>query len=184
MKKRPGTAVNVIPINACKNTENWVMVPVHLSDRRVRFGMAEIRKKRGNCVFARGVPVRLADFIYRAVVKLGLREKKVIVARGTIKRGNRTMRTACAVRQLEWDLGTAVIIPRTLTLASTVKVRSGGEEHTLKWIEFIALQGLLELARPGKRSHWYASAAALILVKGWKVFPAADTGVGRTARPE
>ncbi len=175
---RKNTAPNVTPINACQDTENWAMVPVNISGNRVRFGMVEIHKKRGRCSFAKGIPLQLTDFIYRAVVKLGIKDRKLIFARGTIKHRNRPVRRACMVRDLEWDLGTAIILPRALTLKATAHIKGPDGNISVRWIELVTLNGLLQVALPGKSHLWYSARALSIITGGWGRFQS-DTASDR-----
>lgn len=73
-----------VPINWIGDTEKYILVP-RLERKRVVKKVKRLIKVKGACYFTKGVPYKLIDFIYRAVVRLGLRDRKLIFSRGAVK---------------------------------------------------------------------------------------------------
>lgn len=157
---------NVIPLNWIKKSERWVLVPSYTS-RGIRRRLKELIKVKGNCFFTSGVAHQIIDFVYRAVVQLELRDKKLIFSRGSVRRNNRPVINAVDICELDWDVGLSLIIPRTLRYNREIKLLVDNEEHRLRLMEIIVLQGLLRIAYPGKGRKWHSAMAASVIAKGW-----------------
>ncbi|MCP4130165.1 MAG: hypothetical protein GY754_04205 [bacterium] len=160
---------NVVAINWIDKAERWILVPGYANNKRIR-RIKELSKVKENCYFTTGVAKKLIDFIYRSVIKLGLGEITLIFSRGAVKRYNRSVHNAVDICELDWDVGTSLIIPRTLKYGKTIQLLVDNEEHTLRLMEIIVLRGLLQVARPKKSSEWYSAMAATIITKGWSRF--------------
>jgi hypothetical protein len=109
----------------------------------------------------------MTDFLYRAVTKLHLRESKLLVSRGSVRRNGRTVLSAVDIHELEWDMGTCIIIPTRLNYGSHLTLLIEGEAHEVRIMEMIALSGLLKIADPVKSERWRASMAVSIITRGW-----------------
>ena len=103
-------ASKTVPINWIGDTEKYILVP-RMDKKRVVKKVKRLIKVKGGCYFTLGVPVKLIDFIYRAVMKLGLRDRKLIFSRGAVKIKGRPTGNVVEVCELDWDLGTSFIIP-------------------------------------------------------------------------
>jgi hypothetical protein len=157
----------IVPLNRVEDSERWVPIPG--TDRlRPSSRLKSLHRKRGNCYFAVGVSKKLFDFTYRSVVKLGLGAKTLIFSKGAVKVNNRSVSTRVSIKELDWDVGISIIIPRKLAYGRKLHLLIDGVEHHLSLMEIIVLQGLLQIASPGKPFKWYSSMAATIMAGGWK----------------
>jgi hypothetical protein len=157
---------NVIPLNWIDESERWVLVPSYTS-RGIRRRLKGLIKVKNNCYFTSGVAHQLIDFVYRAVVQLGLRDKKLIFSRGSVRRNNRPVINAVDICELDWDVGMSLIIPRTLNYKREIGLLVDNEEYQLRLMEILVLQGLLRIAYPEKGRRWHSAMAASIIAKGW-----------------
>ena len=157
----------VIPINWIDDAERFIVVP-RIEKGRIIKKIKPLRKVKGNCYFTRGVAYNLIDFIYRAIRQLELTDRKLIISRGSVKKNGRNVWNAVAVHELEWDLGTSIIIPQRLRHDKMVTVEVEGEDHVVRLMELILLNTLLRLRYKDKPAYWYDSTASLILANGWK----------------
>ncbi len=157
----------VIPINWIDDAERFIVVP-RIEKGRIIKKIKPLRKVKGNCYFTRGVAYNLIDFIYRAIRQLELTDRKLIISRGSVKKNGRNVWNAVAVHELEWDLGTSIIIPQRLRHDKMVTVEVEGEDHVVRLMELILLNTLLRLRYKDKPASWYDSTASLILANGWK----------------
>jgi hypothetical protein len=155
-----------VPINWIKDTEKYILVP-RIVRKRVVKKVKRLIKVKGNCYFTGGVPHGLIDFIYRAVIKLGIRDRKLIFSRGSVKIRNRPTSNVVEVCELDWDLGTSIIIPLKRNYKSSLVFVIGGKEHSLRLMEIMVLSGLLRLAYGNKSEKWRSAKAAAIIAGGW-----------------
>jgi hypothetical protein len=109
----------------------------------------------------------MTDFIYRAVTKLDLRKRKLIISRGSVRRKGRAALSTVDIHELEWDLGTCIIIPSRLNYDTHLTLLIEGEPHEVRIMEMITLAGLLKIALPAKSERWRASMAVSIITRGW-----------------
>lgn len=163
-KNLPG----VVPIDGYAAVEEWAYVPGRTGGNRIRSRFRTLKRSRGNCCFSNGVPAGMIDFCYRAVMKLKLREKKLLFLRGVVKKDRRILSLAVAVRELDWDTGTAIVIPRQLRYRDKNRYRIDKKEYEIRTMELVVLQGLLRLAYHRKGISWYSNRAAEIIACGWK----------------
>jgi hypothetical protein len=163
MKKSRGKTV---PINWIDDTEKYILVP-RLERKKLVKKVKRLIKVKGNCYFTLGVPLGLIDFIYRAVVKLGLRDRRLIFSRGAVKVRREPTSNVVEVYELDWDLGTSFIIPRKRKYATMLTFSIDGREHPIRLMEIMVLSALLRLVFPDKSEKWRSTKAAGIIVKGW-----------------
>lgn len=156
-----------VPINWIDKTERYILVP-RIEKKRVVKKVKRLIKVKGSCYFTLGVPLGLIDFIYRAVVQLDLRSRKLIFSRGAVKVKGGPSSNVVEVFELDWDLGTSIIIPRRRRYDTTMDFTIDGKVHTLRLMEIMVLSGLLRLKFPGKSEIWRSAMAASIIARGWK----------------
>lgn len=159
----------IVPLNRVDKSEKFALVPGYEHKKRTR-RIKELGRKKGNCNFTSGIPKGLIDFIYRSVIKLKLTDKKLIISRGQVKMNDLPVFNAVAVRELDWDCGISIRIPRLLRYNTTISLNIDGEEFTLRLMELIVLRALIQISLPAGNSSWYADMAALVLAKGWPQF--------------
>lgn len=170
MKKNAGKTV---PIDWIGDTEKYILVPRKQKSRVVK-KVKRLIKVKGGCYFTQGVPHRLIDFVYRAVIRLGLRDRRLIFSRGAVRVRNLPTSNVVEVLELDWDLGTSFIIPLKRTYRSKVRFAVGETAHTLHVIEVMVLSALLRLVHPDKSEKWRSSKAVAILARGWGELRAGD----------
>jgi len=95
---------------------------------------------------------------------------RVVTSRGSVKKNGKNVYNAVAVYELEWDLGTSIIIPQRLRHDKMVTIEVEGADYPARLMELVTLIALLRLACTGKTNSWYNSYSAKILVHGWKSF--------------
>ncbi len=162
MKKR---AEKTVPINWIDDTERYIVVPRMLRSRTVK-KLKLLIKVKGNCYFTKGVPYGIIDFIYRAVIKLGLRERKLIFSRGSVKR-KKDGGAGMEICELDWDLGTSFIIPMRMRYDAMIDISIYGSRTKVRTMEIIVLAGLLGLVHPDRSFRWRSALAAAIVTHGW-----------------
>ncbi len=162
-----------VPINWIGDTEKYILVP-RLERKRVVKKVKRLIKVKGACYFTQGVPYKLIDFIYRAVIKLGLRERKLIFSRGVVKARGRPTSNSVDVYELDWDLGTSIIIPLKRRYDSMQNFTVAGRTYPVRLIEIMVLSGLLRLVHGGKSENWRSAKAAAIITLGWGEMEKAD----------
>jgi hypothetical protein len=155
-----------VPINWIGDTEKYILVP-RLERKRVVKKVKRLIKVKGACFFTRGVPYKLIDFIYRAVIKLGLRERKLIFSRGAVKVKGRPASNIVEVYELDWDLGTSFIIPLKRRYDTTLNFSVDGSVHPMRLMEIMVLSGLLKLVHGDKSEKWRSAKAVSIIARGW-----------------
>ncbi|OHD70433.1 MAG: hypothetical protein A2W19_15570 [Spirochaetes bacterium RBG_16_49_21] len=155
-----------VPINWIGDTEKYIVVP-RIEKRRVVKKLKRLIKVKGGCYFTQGVPHGIIDFIYRAVMKLGLRERKLLFSRGAVKNGSRPTSNMVEVCELDWDLGTSFIIPLRRRYGSTADFIINHRRYTLRIMEIIVLSGLLKLVKNDKSEKWRSAMAAAVIALGW-----------------
>jgi hypothetical protein len=155
-----------VPINWIDDTERYILVP-RLERKKVVKKVKRLIKVKGACYFTQGVPLRLIDFIYRAVLQLRLRDRKLIFSRGAVKVKNGPTSNIVEVLELDWDLGTSFIIPRKRRYDTALDFTIGGKNYTLRLMEIMVLSGLLRLTHTDKSEKWRSAMAASIIARGW-----------------
>jgi hypothetical protein len=170
-----------VPINWFGDTERYIVVP-RIERNKVVKKLKRLIKVKGACYFTQGVPYSLIDFIYRAVVKLGLKEHRLIFSRGSVKNGNRPTLNMVEVCELDWDLGTSIIIPQKRKYGSFAEFRVNGRKGTLRIMEIAVLSGLLRLTHRHKSEKWRSAKAVAIIALGWQEL--GDTGLPQIARAD
>ncbi|MBP7737854.1 MAG: hypothetical protein KA369_17870 [Spirochaetes bacterium] len=171
--KKIRTADKVVPINRIGDTEKYILVP-RLERKRAVKKVKRLIRVKGECYFTQGVPVALIDFIYRAVVKLGLRNRKLIFSRGSVKINGRPTSNVVEVYDLDWDLGTSVIIPMKRAYGDMLDFTVGGSSRRLRLMEIMVLSGMLKLVCADKSEKWRSARAASIMALGWEVLNKAN----------
>ena len=154
-----------VPINWIGDTEKYILVP-RLERKRVVKKVKRLIKVKGGCYFTQGVPYKLIDFIYRAVVRLGLRERKLIFSRGSVKVKGRPTSNIVDVYELDWDLGTSIIIPLKRRYDSIQNFTVDGRVYPVRLLEIMMLSGLLRLVHGDKSEKWRSAKAAAIITRG------------------
>ncbi|PKL39913.1 MAG: hypothetical protein CVV44_06740 [Spirochaetae bacterium HGW-Spirochaetae-1] len=157
----------ITPINRVDKTEKYIVVP-RLVRGKIKKTLKRLIKVRGYCYFTQGVALGIIDFIYRAVVKLGLGDRKLIFSRGSVRAAGKVTGSTVEILELDWDLGTSIIIPMKINYHHTCRVTIDSGDHRLKIMEIIVLSGLLKLKYPEKPVRWRNDAAAAIIALGWK----------------
>jgi hypothetical protein len=153
-------------INWIGDTEKYILVP-RLERKRVVKKVKRLIKVKGGCYFTQGVPLNLIDFIYRAVVKLGLRDRKLIFSRGAVKIKGRPTSNVVEVFELDWDLGTSFIIPMKRNYNTRLTFNIDGKTQSLRIMEIMVLSGLLRLVHGDKSEKWRSAMAAAVIAGGW-----------------
>jgi hypothetical protein len=163
----PLKITRIIPMSHVGTQDRWIVVPKPPPGNRHAV-LRSLKYKKGNCFFDSAVPKGMIDFIFRAVVHLGLQKHPVTVVRGTVKKHGRTVRHAVSLKELPWGTGTLIVVPRKLRYRDTIRLQITGREYEIRIMENIVLQALLRLARPEMQKDWYPQSAAVILSSGWK----------------
>ena len=127
-----------------------------------------ILSSKGRCIFTNGISKDLIDFIYRAVLQLKLKDKKLIFSKGAVKINDNSVLNTAGIRELDWDAGISIRIPHKLNRNKKVKLNIDNKDYYLKLQEIIVLSALLRIAYPQKISKWYTDTAVMVIVKGWK----------------
>lgn len=157
----------IVHLNHIDKSNMAAIVPGYISKKKTR-KLKELPKTKGNCLFTSGISHGLIDFIYRAVVQLKLKNKKLIFSRGAVKINNMSVLHATATRELDWDVGMSIRIPYKLHYNNTVKMNIDNTEYKLRVMEIIVLSTLLHIAYPAKKIKWCSDISVLIIARGWK----------------
>lgn len=160
---------NIVNINYIDEANSCAIVPGY-NNRKKNKKLKHLPKSKGNCFFSSGVSHNLINFIYRAVVHLGLKNKKYIFSRGAVKKNNVPLVYAVGVRELDWDVGISIRIPHKLSYNNITRLVVEKEEHEFRIMELIVLSALLRFSHPNKKIKWYSDMAAIIIAKGWHHF--------------
>jgi hypothetical protein len=158
---------NVVNINWIDRSEQYALVPGYTNYKKSR-KLKSLPKSKGNCYFTSGISFSLIDFIYRAVVQLKLKDKKMLFSRGSVKIKGKPVIYAVGIRELEWDVGMSIRIPNKLKYNSTIKISVEKEEYEIRIMEMIVLSALLHIANMKKPSRWCSETAVSIIAKGWQ----------------
>lgn len=172
-----------VPINWIGDTEKYILVP-RMQRKKVVKKVKRLVKVKGSCYFTQGVPHGLIDFVYRAVIRLGLRDRKLIFSRGSVRVRNRPTSNVIEVLELDWDLGTSFIIPLKRAYRSMVRFALGDATHSVRIIEIMILSALLGLVHRDKSEKWRSAKAVAILARGWGELQAGDPPPMRRAEDE
>jgi hypothetical protein len=156
----------VIPINWIDESDRWIVVPGTVLEKRRR-RIKEVPFSKNNCSFATGVPRSIFDFIYRCVKQLKLTDRRLFFSRGMVRTSKKIYKNAVAIRELDWGVGTLIIIPRLLKYREKISLHIENTEYSFRLMEVVVLHGLLQIACPGKDAEYYSTMAALILARGW-----------------
>ncbi len=173
MNKTPPTSV-VVPLDWRKPYDHWGLIPSGHGTKGPRRRFKALTVRKGNCAFTRDVPRGMIEFIYRAVIRLGLRERRLAFTRGMVRKGALSLTRAVAVRELGWGEGSVVVIPKALRFGERMQLFVDGEPAVLRVMDLVVLNALLRLARPCDRPDWYVVMAAAIIARGWKSLERAD----------
>ncbi|MCU0822818.1 MAG: hypothetical protein MUC95_10185 [Spirochaetes bacterium] len=158
---------NITLLNRVKDSNQYALIPGREKQRMIR-RLKSLNRSKGGCYFTTGISKDMIDFIYRAVTKLGLKEKKILFSRGAVKLNNLTALNAVGISELDWDVGISIRIPHRLNYNRMIHLVIGGREHGLRLMEVIVLSALLHIAYPGKPGAWCADMSASIISRGWK----------------
>jgi hypothetical protein len=157
---------NIIDINRIDRVSRCALIPGYSNKKKVR-KIKDLTKSRGNCLFTSGISHSMIDFIYRAIVKLRLKDKKFIFSRGAVKINGISVINAISIKKLDWDVGISMRIPHRLKYDYKIQITVENEEHELRLMELIVLSSLLRMTYPGKKSEWYSVMSATIIAGGW-----------------
>jgi hypothetical protein len=157
----------IISINKIDIKDNHALVPGYQNKKKVR-KLKEFSKSKGKCIFTNGISRSLIDFIYRSVLQLNLKDKKLIFSRGSVKINDKPVLNAAGIRELDWDAGISIRIPQKLNQNKIIKLNVDGTDCELNIQKIIVLSALLRIAFPAKASKWYTDKAVIVLAKGWK----------------
>lgn len=168
MNIRTGRVIRnkTVPLDWVDKTERYILVP-RIERKRVVKKLKRLVKVKGNCYFTAGVPIRLIDTIYRATVKLGLRDRKLIISRGSVRVRGIPASNMIEVCELDWDLGTSLIIPQRQKYRAFINLIVGRTKHSVRMMELMILTCLISLVYPDKTDSWCAALSAAIIVRGW-----------------
>ena len=155
----------IIALDSSDPSDRWVPVP-NPSAGTLR--LKGLYKKRGNCYFARGIPKTLTAFCYRSAFKLGLRDRVLIFSRGAVKKKGRSGKDRVSITDLDWGVGTSIIIPRSLRKDERLGISVNGVLGELRIMELIVLAGLFKLGETGSISARHYAMAAQVMLHGWK----------------
>ncbi|HSV97425.1 MAG TPA: hypothetical protein VLM75_10900 [Spirochaetota bacterium] len=164
----------VVPLDWREPCDHWGLFPSGQGTKGPRRRFKALTVRKGNCAFTRDVPRGMIEFIYRAVTRLGLRERRLAFTRGMVRKGAFSLTRAVAVRELGWGAGSAVVIPRALRFGERIQLLVDGEPAILRVMDLVVLNALLRLARPCDRPDWYPAMAAAIVSRGWKSLERTD----------
>jgi len=157
---------NVKSINWIDDAERYIPIPGY-ENRKPSKRIKHLNREKTNCLFSRGIKKELIDFVYRSIVKLGLKDKKLIFTRGSVKVRGREVNHAIGLLELDWDVGISVKIPRLLNYDKRINLLINGKTHSLRLMEIIVLSCLIKMAVPGKNGGWYTDMSATIIALGW-----------------
>ena len=156
----------VVPLNWVNKVDRWIVVPGTIKENG-RLRVKEVPLCKKNCFFASGVPKSIIDFIYRCVVQLDLKDKKLFFSRGTVRNKRSLLKYSVSIHELNWGVGTLITIPRILKYKEKINYIIDKEEFSFRIMELIILQGLLKIVYPEKDKQFHKTMSALILAKGW-----------------
>jgi hypothetical protein len=167
--KKKNNRQSIVPINWVDESDRWLVVPGTVLDKS-RKRIKEVSFEKSACLFATGVPKSIIDFIYRSVKKLGIPDTgdRLIFSRGMVRSGRDKKKYAVSVKELDWGVGTLIVIPRLLKYREHITLDIDGEVHTLRYMELVVLRALLQISLPGKASDYDPAMAAVIIARGWK----------------
>jgi hypothetical protein len=157
----------IVHINRINKASKAAIVPGYNKKKKIK-KLKELSKTKGNCQFTSNIAHGLIDFIYRAVIQLKIKDKKLIFSRGAVKINGISTLHATAIHELDWDVGTSIRIPYKLNYNNTIKVNIDDIDYKLRLMEVIVLSALLHLAYPAKNVKWRSDMSVLIIAKGWQ----------------
>ncbi len=159
---------NVIDFDWIEKLNRWILVPSCGKSGRYRRIKYLDRIKNSSC-FAYEIQKTLLLFIYRAVIQLKLQNRKIIFMRAVVKNkyGMNTINYG-EVHELDWDVGTLVVLPRSLRLKDIIKLTVDTKQYEICRLELLVIHCLLQIAFPDKPAKWYANMAAQIIALGFK----------------
>ncbi len=158
---------NIVPLNWIKDSSQYALIPGHERKKKVR-RIKSLSRAKGKCCFTPGISKYMIDFIYRAVIKLGLREKKLLFSRGAVRKNGMTLINAVGISELDWDVGTSIRIPHRLNYNCRITLIIENRERSLRLMEVIVLSALLHIAHPGKPRSWCSDMSAAVITGGWQ----------------
>ncbi len=161
--------LKIVHINRIRKTEKCAIIPGYKNKKKIR-KLKELTRSKKNCLFSSNIASNLTDFIYRAVVQLKIRDKKLIFSRGAVKINGIPVLHATAIQELDWDVGISIRIPYKLNYNRIIKANIDSTEYSLRLMEIIALSALIHIAFPLKNSKWCSDMSVLIIAKGWPEF--------------
>ncbi len=157
----------VVKINWIDESEQYALVPGYKNYKKAR-KLKSLLNSKGNCYFSSGISHGLIDFIYRAVVQLKLKDKKLLFSRGAVKIKGESVFHAVGIRELDWDVGISIRIPHKLNYNSKIKIQINKAGYEMRIMEMIVLAALIHIACPKKTSGWCSETAVSIIAKGWR----------------
>ncbi len=163
MKKNPS---KIVPINWIEKSEQYALIPGHVKAKKIRRVKA-LKNSKGNCFFTSGISKFLVDFIYRAVIKLELKDKIFLFSKGAVKQHGKSVFNAVGISHLDWDVGISIRIPHKLNYNYSISLFIKNKEHKIRLMELFVLSALLHIAFPKKNSSWCSDMSASIIAKGW-----------------
>ena len=142
---------NIVNIDWIDKSDRCAIVPGYINSKKAG-RLKELFKAKGNCYFTSGIAYSLIDFIYRAVIQLKIKDKKLIFSRGAVKINGKSVLHSLGIRELNWDVGVSIRIPQKLNYNKKIRLIVDDKEHELRLMEIIVLSGLLHIAYPRKSS--------------------------------
>lgn len=161
---------NVVSLNWINPSDRCAIVPGYEKKNKRVPKLKELKKTKGNCFFTSNIHHCIIDFIYRATLQLNMKEHRILVSRGSVKRNNNSVLHYVDIYEHEWDVGTSIIIPRLLNYNKKISLFIKRKKHQVRLMEIIVLMGLLKIKIPEKRTTWYSQMAATIITHGWSYF--------------
>jgi len=161
-----GINSKIVKINYINKASRCAIISGYNNKKKKR-KLKELSKSKGNCLFSSNISHGLIDFIYRAVVQLKIKDKKLIFSRGAVKINKLSVLHATAIQELDWDIGTSIRIPYKLNYNNTIKVKIDNTEYSLRLMEIIVLSALLHISYPLKKTKWCSDVSVMIIAKGW-----------------
>jgi hypothetical protein len=155
----------VAPLDWVDENERWILTPGAIQAKSRR-RLKELSFSKNNCLFAKGVPKSLFDFIYRARHKLNLKDKTLIFTKGVVRNDRSKTKRGVSIRELDWNVGILMTIPSQAKYREFLNFTVGGKARKLRQMELIVLHGLLRIAYPHSRTN-LGTLAVVILAQGW-----------------
>jgi hypothetical protein len=161
--------LKIVRLNRINKASRCAIIPGYNNKKKTK-KLKELSKSKGNCLFSSNIAHGLIDFIYRAVVQLRIKDKKLIFSKGAVKINKMSVLHATAIHELDWDVGTSIRIPYKLNYNNTIIINIDGMIYKLRLMEIIVLSALIHITYPLKTAKWCSDMSVLIIAQGWPEF--------------